>query len=140
MRARPRPLAIAAAAAAVTAASLPLWASTAGAGGELDEQNQSTRTVTVNGVACQVRLYSQRYLTDVYASTEVITTADQCRTNQVNVVAVFTTEHGDTVSAAAGEAGPAADVAGSGAADLVRSNHFVTFVDGTSVSYTLSSK
>jgi hypothetical protein len=42
MRTRRRPLAAAAIAAAVSAASLPLWASTAGAGSDPDESNMTT--------------------------------------------------------------------------------------------------
>ena len=140
MRARPRPLAMAATAAAVTAASLPLWASTAGAGGTPDEQHQSTKTVNVNGVDCQIVLYSERYIDMVYASTDVITTADQCRAIRVSVGAVFTTPSGDTASAAAGAEDQGVDVNGGGAADLVRTTHTVGFVNGPSVSYTMASK
>ena len=140
MRARSRPLAMAAAAAAVTAASLPLWASTAGAGGTPDEQHQSTKTVNVDGVDCQIVLYAERYIDMVYASTDVITTADQCQAIRVGVSAVFTTPHGDTASAAATIEEQGVDVSGSGAADLVRSVHTVGFVNGPSVSYTMASK
>jgi hypothetical protein len=140
MRLRPRPLTIAATAAAVTVASLPLWASTAGAGADPDEQTQSVRTVTVNGVDCQVRLYSFRYSTGVYGSTEVVTSADQCRTTSVYVNVEFTTEHGDTASASSDDPGPLADVAGGGASDLVRSYHGVTFAAGPSATYTMESK
>ena len=137
---RPRPLAIAATAAAVTAASMPLWASTAGAGGTPDEQQQSIKTVNVNGVACQIALYSERYIEYVYASTDVITTADQCQAIRVGVSAVFTTPSGDTASAAATVEDQGVDVSGSGAADLVRTTHSVSFVNGPSVDYTMASK
>jgi hypothetical protein len=140
MHARLRPLAMAAAAAAVTAASLPLWASTASAGEDPDEQLQGTRTVNVNGVNCQIQLYSQRYVSDVFATTAVVTTADQCRTDQVNASVTFRTQQGDTVSATSGDVGPSAVVAASPAVDLVRSTHMVTFANGTHVSYTLNSK
>ena len=140
MRARPRPLAMAATAAALTAASIPLWASTAGAGGTPDEQHQSTKTVNVNGVDCQVVLYAERYIDMVYASTDVITTAEQCSAIRVGVSAVFTTPSGDTVSAAASREDQDVDVNGSGAADLVRTTHTVGFVNGPSVSYTMASK
>jgi hypothetical protein len=124
MRARPRPLAAAAIAAAVSAASLPLWASTASAGSEPDESQQSVRTVNVGGVDCQVRLVSYRYGSGVYGSTEVITTADQCRTQQVYVNVEFRS----------------ASVAGGGATDLIRTFHGVNFLGGTSASFTMSSK
>ncbi len=137
MRARSRPVAVAA---TLAAASIPLWPSAAGAGEEFDEFHESTRTVQVGGVACQVKLTSYRYFDDVFGSTEVITTADQCRTNQVFVNAEFTTEHGDTVAASSADAGPASTVAGSGATDLLRTFHGVAFTAGTSVTYTMSSK
>ena len=140
MRRRSRPLAVAATAAAVTAASMPLWASPAGAGGTPDEQHQSTKTVNVNGVDCQIVIYSERYIDMVYASTDVLTTAEQCRATRVSVSAVFTTPSGDTVSAASGAEEQGVDVNGSGAADLVRTTHVVGFVNGPSVSYTMASK
>jgi hypothetical protein len=140
MRARPRPLAIAAATAAVTVASLPLWASTAGAGAPPDEEHQSVRTVIVGGVSCEVRLYSFRYSTGVYGSTQVLTTADQCRTTQMYVNVEFLSASGDTVSASADDPGPTVDVAGGGATDLVRSYHGVTFALGSSATWTMSAK
>ena len=140
MRARPRPLAAAAIAAAVSAASIPLWASTASAGSEPDESQQSVRTVNVGGVDCQVRLVSYRYGSGVYGSTEVITTADQCRTQQVYVNVEFRSASGDTVSASSDDEGPLADVAGGGATDLIRTFHGVNFLGGTSASFTMSSK
>jgi hypothetical protein len=87
-----------------------------------------------------VKLTSYRSFDDVFGSTEVISTADQCRTNQVFVNAELTTEHGDTVAASSADAGLASTVAGSGATDLVRTFHGVTFTAGPSVTYTMSSK
>jgi hypothetical protein len=139
MRTRPRLLA-AAAIAAVSAASLPLWASAAGAGEDPDEQVQGTRTVNVNGVDCQIQLYAQRYVQGVYATTSVVTQADACRTDQVNVSVVFRTPSGDTVSSSSGDVGPSAIVGATPADDLVRSTHTVNFVNGPLVTYTLSSK
>jgi hypothetical protein len=140
MRARPRPLAAAAIAAAVSVASVPLWASTASAGSPPDEFNQSIRTVDVGGVDCQVRLVSSRYGSGVYGSTEVITTADQCRTQALFVNVEFRSVSGDTVSASSDDEGPVADVAGGGATDLIRTYHGVNFLSGTSASFTMSSK
>jgi hypothetical protein len=140
MRTRPRSLTIAAATAAVTAASLPLWAATAGAGGEYDEYHLSTRTVAVDGVNCQIRLASSRYANSVYARTEVLTPAEQCRTTQVFVNAEFLSDHGDTVSASSDSPGPVDDVAGGGARDLVRTYHGGTFAAGPSFYFTMSSK
>jgi len=127
-------------AAAVTAASLPLWASTAGAGGTPDEQFQSTKTVNVDGVDCQIVIYAERYIDMVYASTDVITAAEQCSAIRVGVSAEFTTPSGDPVSAAATREDQDVDVNGSGAADLVRSTHTVGFVNGPTVTYRLGSK
>jgi hypothetical protein len=141
MRARSRPLTIAAATAAVTAASLPLWASTAAAGDSPDESHQSVKTVSVNGVDCQVGLYSARFGTSVQAQTRVLTTAEQCQTFRVSVAAIFRTAHGDTVSAASDDVGPNANVAGGGAVDLLRTEHIVVFNAGpTSATWTMQSK
>jgi hypothetical protein len=96
--------------------------------------------VNVGGVACEVRLVSSRYGSGVYESTSVITTADQCRTQQVGVTVEFTSVGGDTVSASSDDEGPSADVAGGGAKDVVRTFHGVNFLSGTSASFTMSSK
>ena len=140
MRTRSRPVKIAAAAAAMTAASLPLWASPAGAGDSPDESHTTVKTVTVNGVACQVRLSSDRFGDHVDGFTQVITAADPCATQRINVGVEFTTPHGDTAGAATDGSGSRAAVAGSGAVDLLRSTHIVVFSDGTSASWTLQSK
>jgi hypothetical protein len=58
----------------------------------------------------------------------------------VNVSVVFRTQSGDTVTALSGDRGPSAIAAASPAVDLVRSTHMVNFVNGPSVSYTLTSK
>ena len=100
MRARHRPLKIAAAAAALTTASLPLWASPAGAGGSPDESHTTVKTVTVGGVACEVRLSSARFGDFVQGFTQVITTADPCATQRISVGVQFETPHGDTAGAA----------------------------------------
>jgi hypothetical protein len=131
----------AAAAAALAAAAIPLWPAAASAGGDPpDEFHQSTRTVTVGGVACQVTLTSSRLGPDVFASTHVVTQAPQCATSQVFVNAQFVTPGGETVAASTSDAGPAASVAGAGAADLVRSFHGVTFTSGDSQTWTMASK
>ena len=140
MRARHRPLKVAAAAAALTAASLPLWASPAGAGSSPDESHTTVQTVTVNGVACQVRLSSDRFGDHVDAFTQVITTAAPCATQRISVGVEFLTPHGDTAGAATDGSGSTAAVAGSGAVDLLRSTHIVVFSDGTSGSWTMQSK
>jgi hypothetical protein len=140
MRAPHRPLKVAAAAAALTAASLPLWASPAGAGDSPDESHTTVKTVTVNGVACQVRLSSDRFGDHVDGFTLVITTADACATQRINVGVEFKTPHGDTAGAATDGSGSRAAVAGSGAVDLLRSTHIVVFSDGTSGSWTMESK
>ena len=140
MRAPHRPLKVVAAAAAVTAASLPLWASPAGAGDSPDESHTTVKTVTVNGVACQVRLSSDRFGDHVDGFTLVITTADACATQRINVGVEFMTAHGDTAGAATDGSGARAAVAGSGAVDLLRSTHIVVFSDGTSGSWTMQSK
>ncbi len=137
MRSRHRPVV---AAAALAVASVPLWPSAAGAGQEFDEFHESIRTVDVGGTACQVKLTSYRYLDGVFGQTEVITTADPCRTNQVFAGVEFVTEHGDTATASSDDAGPLSRVAGGGATDLVRTFHGVTFTAGPSVNYTMSSK
>jgi hypothetical protein len=136
---RRRPL-TALAVAAASAASLSLWAAPAGAGADPDEELQSTKFVDVGGVACEIRLYAQRYTTDVYATTQVVTTADQCRTGQVSVIVTFRTQHGDTVNSLSGGTGPTAFAAGSPAVDLVGSRHIVNFANGTNVEYTMTSK
>jgi hypothetical protein len=131
----------AAAVAALAAASVPLWPSVAAAGGDPpDEFHTAIRTVAVGGVDCQIRLTSSRSGRDVFGATEVISTDDQCRTNQVFVNVEFVTEHGDTVSASSADQGPASTVAGSGATDLVRTFHGVTFTAGPSANYTMASK
>ena len=140
MRARHRPLKVAAATAALSAASLPLWASTAGAGGSPDESHTTVKTVTVSGVACQVRLSSDRFGEHVDGFTQVITTAAPCATQRINVGVQFKTPHGDTAGAATDGSGSTAAVAGSGAVDLLRSTHIVVFSDGTSGSWTMESK
>jgi hypothetical protein len=140
MRARHRPLKVAAAAAALTAASLPLWASPAGAGGSPDESHATVKTVTVNGVACEVRLSSARFGDFVQGFTQVITAADPCATQRISVGVEFETPHGDTAGAATDGSGSLAAVAGSGAVDLLRSTHIVVFSDGTSGSWTMQSK
>jgi hypothetical protein len=141
MRARPRPRTIAAAAAAVTIASVPLWSATAGAGDSPDESHQAVRTVSVDGVDCQVGLYSARFDQSVQAQTRVLTTADQCQTFRVSVTAFFRTAHGDVASAASDDTGPNANVAGGGAVDLIRTEHIVVFTSGpTSATWTMQSK
>jgi hypothetical protein len=140
MRARHRPLKVVAAAAALTAASLPLWAAPAGAGGSPDESHTSLKTVTVNGVACEVRLSSARFGDFVQGFTQVITTASACATQRISVGVEFETPHGDTAGAAADGSGALASVAGSGAVDLLRSSHIVVFSDGTSGTWTMQSK
>ena len=140
MRTRSRPVKIAAAAAAMTAASLPLWASPAGAGDSPDESHTQVKTVTVNGVACQVRLSSARFGDSVQGFTQVITTADPCSTRRVNVSVIFRTPHGDIAGAGTDGANGTASVAGSGAVDLLRSEHIVVFVDGSSATWTMQSK
>ena len=137
MRARRRPLEVAA---ALTAASLPLWASPAGAGDSPDEFHTTVKTVMVNGVACQVRLTSDRFRDHVDGFTLVITDAAACATQRINVGVEFTTPHGDTAFAATDGSGSRAAVAGGGAVDLVRSTHIVVFSDGTSGSWTMESK
>jgi hypothetical protein len=112
MRARHRPLKVAAAAAALTAASLPLWAS----------------------------LSSARFGDFVQGFTQVVTTAAPCATRRISVGVEFETPHGDTAGAAADGNGALAAVAGSGAFDLLRSNHIVVFSDGTSATWTMQSK
>jgi hypothetical protein len=98
------------------------------------------KTVTVNGVACQVRLSSARFGDFVQGFTQVITTADPCATRRINVGVEFETPHGDTAGAATDGSGSTAAVAGSGAVDLLRSTHIVVFSDGTSGSWTMQSK
>ena len=136
----PRPLAAAAIAAAASAASIPLWAGTADAGEDPDEVLQSTKVVNVNGVNCEIQLYAQRYTVDVYATTNVVTNAEQCRTGQVTVHVVFRTESGDTVTSLSGGVGPSAFAGGTPAVDLVRSRHIVNFANGTAVDFTMNSK
>ena len=128
-------------AAAVVAAAIPLWPAVAGAGGDPpDEFHQTTRTVTVGGVVCQVVLTSSRIDADVFGSTQVVTSAPQCATTQVFVNAQFRTPGGDTVAASSSDAGPASSVAGAGAADLLRTFHGVTFTSGDSQTWTMGSK
>jgi hypothetical protein len=137
MRARSRPVA---AGAALAVASLTLWASAAGAGEVYDEFSHEEHTVDPPGGSCKILITSYRQGTTVVANTYVETLAGTCATTRVSAGLVFSTEHGDTVSASSSDDGPASAVGAGGAVDLVRSTHGVTFSAGPSASYTLNAK
>jgi hypothetical protein len=76
----------------------------------------------------------------VRAETYMSTPDAACFTIRVTAGLEFRTAHGDTVTTGSADDGPGSGVSGTGAVDLVRSTHSVTFSTGDTSSYTLNSK
>ena len=137
MRARCRSLV---AGAALAGASAVVWAPAAGAGESYDEFNHIEPTVHVNGVDCKLLITSYRQGSTVRATTYQSTPDNACFTIRVTAELQFRTAHGDVVTTNSADDGPGAAVGASGAVDLVRSTHSVTWSTGDTSSYTLNSK
>ena len=126
--------------AALAGASTVVWAAAAGAGESYDEFNHIEPTVQVNGVDCKILITSYRQGSVVHAETYMSTPDNACFTIRVTAGLEFRTAQGDTVTTGSADDGPGSTVGATGAVDLVRSTHSVTFSTGDTSSYTLNSK
>ena len=125
-----RPKRLAAVTGALAAAAIPLWPSAASAGttGPPDQEAKSTFYVEVTTfITCQVDAEVQRYGSNAFVITRVVSEEPECRDNAMSVYGEFTGTDGGAITASSGGSGASESLAVGGVARVDRTVQSISF-------------